>query len=394
MTAHVVARAPLPQHRSAMALAAHVATLDAHAIVDSVASSYAFVAQAAPPSESPVMSSALCIYRSPRYLGAATIRASPVGTPHLTQTRELLFGAVLAQRWNCIIEMQGKTVPATSATTGVEQSTPGFQVPSGIVNRSGRTVRDALSARLLSVVIPSTARPKSDNCISPLSERKTQPLSELRRELAAASPPIKESTSGTSGRRQSLSPSKLRTSAPQVRGGYLSPTGAAQLQPAVQPLPRMMQATAALPLVFDQSDDTPQAGGSGSGVISASATFNHPSLFGSVQHLSGAHSDDAKRGVQQGSSLPDSFNFESLGSGPGPVKKSGPFLLTASAAKQRGQRSVGFDVASAGPRPSYTTSGTVVFSSQLGAPSAAQVGLPLWAALEAVKVSSALWNAV
>lgn len=390
LTAHVVARAALPQPRGASALAAHVASLDADAIVASVAASYSYVAQPAPES-----GAALCIYRAPKLVFGAVFRVSPVATPHLVLSRDRFCGALLSQRWNMTVEAQALSLASApgaskdvAATASMGPALPPPHVVEAISGQSRdiprRKARESMVARLPlaadadALLGRPTPVPHPSPDTKPSSQ--SQPLSELGRELAAAALPAGGDFGGmgAGGRRKSLSPSKLRR---EPRAAF----GQGPTSPGFQgPLPPQVVQSTAPPLVFDSPDDAVQrvglqAGGGGA-IGSASATFNFPSVFGSAQPSAANSDDPAVKGLP-GTTVSESFDVGSLIGGSG-APKSGPFRLTASAAKLTRQP----NAYQALSRPANVTRGSLVFASQYGAPSAAQVGLPLWAALEAVRV--------
>lgn len=375
--------------------------------MSSVAASYDFVAQPAAGAPS------LCIYRAPHVAKGAIFRVPPVATPHLVHARDQIIGAMLLQRWNGLVEaavvpqprLPSPVTRPTIATTALAFSERSAQRGRQDRNRNAaspharRKLLEASPTRprdaAASQTKPNVSPPHSDvQDQRPVSL--SQPVSELGRELAAAALPIIDSSGSASGmRRKSVSPSKSRRLSHFPRaftGVVVSESGAGQASHLQQ---AQLVRTSAPPLVFDGSNDATPPGlhaAGGSGVGSASATFNHPSLFGSAPNFSGGgNSDDPSRRGLGGASLPESIELGGRIEGGGPAK-AGPFLLTASSSKQPRAQGSGFGTSSAfsANARSVNVGGGLVFASQLGAPSAAQVGLPLWAALEAVKVRALL----
>ena len=328
----------------------------------------------------------------------AVYRVCPVATPNLVLSRDQFFGALLSQRWNMTVEAQAISVAsAPSAPVGLNAAgimgpaLPPPQVPQVVGATSGqskeiprRKARESMVARLPLAADADAllGRPTPLPQLSPDAKppSQSQPLSELGRELAAAASPAGGDFvgMGSGGRRKSLSPSKLRR---EPRAAF----GQGPTSPGFSgPLPPQVVQSSAPPLVFDSPDDAVQrvglAGGGGGAVGSASATFNIPSVFGSAQPSAANSDDPAARGLP-GTTVSESFDVGSLMGGSG-APKSGPFRLTASAAKLTRQP----NAYQALSRQANVTRGSLVFASQYGAPSAAQIGLPLWAALEAVRV--------
>jgi hypothetical protein len=375
----------------------------------------------------------LSIYRVPAAKAQAVLRVPPVLTPHLNVTRDHLICAILAQQYNRALE-DGPLFPVSSHAAALSSMGGGasarprsasFGFSDGFapfvqrtsssntvqsvkqpLARVPRRARESLPAKLLHVVTAAAAQPEDPASSSKFAQPASSPQlqSELSRTLAATAPvaPASDALQRVGSRRRLKFNDDSRPASPVKSGnssgagiaggsvlqgtvsklgrqpftGFRSSAGplggSAAAQSIVVPLPTEAAVDPILPLVFDlnQSDN----------VQSATPTFNQVSgsLLATLDGATPHGSSEPRKGLF--ASQMNSGSYDLFGSG-----SFGPFLLASTVSKNRKQNAM--ELSRTAPASHFSSLGR----SSIGPPvaafsatSAAQIGLPFWAAQQAV----------